>query len=73
MGMGGVVHNGVIVPDRPLALAEGTRVQIEVAQTQQPAAPHERRGGWWRGQVRMSPDFDELPADIRQALGMDDP
>ena len=72
MVIGGVFRNGVIVPDRPLALAEGTRVQIEVAQTPEPAAPRERRGGWWRGQVRMSPDFDELPEDVARAFGMDD-
>ena len=72
MVIGGVIRSGVVVPDRPLALAEGTRVQIEVAQTPEPAAPRERRGGWWRGQVRMSPDFDELPEDVARAFGMDD-
>jgi prevent-host-death family protein len=25
--------------------------------------------GAWRGQVRMAPDFDELPDDIAAALG----
>ena len=72
MVIGGVVRNGVVVPDRPLALAEGARVQIEVAETPGSGVPWERRGGWWRAQVRMSPDFDELPEDIRQAFGMDD-
>ena len=71
MIIGGVIRSGVVVPDRPLALAEGTRVQIEVAEAES-VVPQKRRGGWWRGQVRMSGDFDELPEDIRQAFGMDD-
>ena len=32
MELEGVVHNGVIVPDDPAALPEGTRVSIRVAQ-----------------------------------------
>jgi len=70
MVIGGVVRNGVVVPDRPLA--EGTRVQIEVGETPASTAPQKRQGGWWRGQVRISPDFDELPEDIARAFGMDD-
>ena len=32
------------------------------------AAP--RRGGQWRGRVRIASDFDELPPDIGQAFGV---
>ena len=31
-----------------------------------------RRGGQWKGKVRIAPDFDELPADIARAFGMID-
>ena len=69
MVIGGVVRNGVIVPDQPLAVSDGTRVQIEVAES---PPEQQRRGGWWNGQVRISPDFDELPQDVSQAFGMDE-
>ena len=29
-----------------------------------------RRGGQWKGRVRMAADFDTLPDDIAAALGM---
>jgi prevent-host-death family protein len=29
-----------------------------------------RKGGQWRGKVRIADDFDELPADIAEAFGM---
>jgi prevent-host-death family protein len=29
-----------------------------------------RQGGQWRGKVRIAKNFDELPKDIAQALGM---
>ncbi len=32
-----------------------------------------RQGGQWRGRVRISPDFDELPPDIGEAFGIDEP
>lgn len=28
-----------------------------------------REGGQWKGRVKMSPDFDELPPDILDAFG----
>ena len=28
-----------------------------------------RRGGQWRGRVRIAPDFDDLPADLAAAFG----
>ena len=30
-----------------------------------------RRGGQWKGRVRIAPDFDDLPADIASAFGVD--
>jgi len=32
-----------------------------------------RVGGQWRGRVRISEDFDELPADIASAFEVDAP
>lgn len=32
-----------------------------------------RKGGQWRGRVRIAPDFDELPSDIEEAFGLDEP
>jgi prevent-host-death family protein len=29
-----------------------------------------RRGGQWKGKVRIAPDFDELPDDIARIFGM---
>lgn len=30
-----------------------------------------RQGGQWKGRVRIADDFDELPADIAEAFGID--
>lgn len=32
------------------------------------AAPRARRPGGWEGQVRIAPDFDELPAELAVAF-----
>jgi prevent-host-death family protein len=32
---------------------------------------HPRVGGQWKGRVRISEDFDQLPDDIAAAFGMD--
>ncbi len=32
-----------------------------------------RRPGVWRGKVRIAPDFDELPPDLLEAFGADEP
>jgi prevent-host-death family protein len=32
-----------------------------------------RVGGQWKGRVRISPDFDELPPDIAEAFGAVEP
>ena len=30
-----------------------------------------RKGGQWKGKIRISEDFDELPEDIGRAFGVD--
>ncbi len=69
MSLVGIVRDGIIVPDGPLMLPEGTRVRIEVAKESQAGKQQERQGGWWRGRVQISADFDELPPDIASAFG----
>ena len=69
----GVVHNGVVVPNEPLTVPEGTIVKIEIASPdvgQVDASIAPRQGGWLRGQVNIAPNFDELPDEIREAFGM---
>lgn len=33
-------------------------------------ADRPRQGGQWHNQVRIAPDFDELPPDIGEAFGL---
>jgi prevent-host-death family protein len=53
--------------------------EIVITRRGEPAArlvPERRSGGFaslagaWRGQVKVADDFDELPADIAESLGM---
>ncbi len=69
--MTGLVHNGVIVLDDPNQFPEGSTVRIELVASpaENPPAPH-RRGGVWKGLVRIADDFDELPEELRDAFGM---
>lgn len=69
----GHIHNGVVVLDEPVALPEGCLVRVEVVgspESAPPAAGPPRLGGQWKGQVVIGADFDELPADLADALGM---
>lgn len=65
----GHIKNGVVVPDEPLSLPEGTCVHIQI-----PTAPAKsgttRRGGIWKGQIHIADDFDSLPPDISEAFGI---
>lgn len=36
------------------------------------ATTRPRKGGQWKGRVRISPDFDELPPDLAEALGTEE-
>lgn len=59
MELQGVVHNGVIVPDDPAALPEGTRVSIRVAQAEKPK-PFGERYAQFKGAVPgLPPDLAE--------------
>jgi prevent-host-death family protein len=53
--------------------------EIVITRRGEPAArliPERRRGGFaslmgtWRGRVKIADDFDELPDDVAEALGM---
>lgn len=80
MTLKGHVENGVIVLDDSTILPDGTSVRIEVVpQTSQSAKTEsaeptvqKRVGGQYRDQIRIAPDFDELPEDLAQAFGMID-
>ncbi len=72
----GHVQNGVIVPEQPCELPEGAAVRIELIASPEPAEtcePKRRQGGQWKGQVVISPDFDELPDDLAEAFGVQGP
>ena len=64
----GHFQNGVIVPDEPVSLPEGTSVRIEVVDLEPKKL--ERRGGMWKGQVVIADDFDALPPELTEAFGV---
>jgi predicted DNA-binding antitoxin AbrB/MazE fold protein len=64
----GHFQNGVIVPDEPVSLPEGTSVRIEVVDLEPKKL--ERRGGMWKGQVVIADDFDNLPPELAEAFGV---
>ena len=69
----GIFLNGVVVPQQPMSVPEGTQVTIEIAASEIDQHNHSmapRQGGWWKDQVTIAPDFDELPDEIREAFGM---
>ena len=70
----GHVRNGVVVFDQPLQVPDGTVVRVDLlAPGENEAAVRQPRpGGQWKGQVVIAPDFDILPDDIQEALGMKD-
>ena len=39
---------------------------------EEPPTKKFRRGGQWKGRVKIADDFDELPKEIAQAFGMED-
>lgn len=62
------MQNGIVILDEPDSLPDGAEVRVEVvAATEKPAA--KRRGGMWKGQVRIADDFDDLPDDLAAAFG----
>ncbi|MDX1968286.1 MAG: hypothetical protein SFV23_14005 [Planctomycetaceae bacterium] len=71
MVLRGHVQNGVVVLDEPQALPEGATVRIEIISGSNTNAPRPPRvGGQWKGQVHIAEDFDELPDDLADALGV---
>ena len=65
----GHFQNGVVVPDEPINVPEGTTVKIEVIKCDQPQTLP-RVGGMWKGQVKIAEDFDVLPPDLADAFGV---
>ena len=39
---------------------------------EEPPIKKPRRGGQWKGRVKIADDFDELPPEIAEAFGMED-
>ena len=39
---------------------------------EEPRTKKPRRGGQWKGRVKIADDFDELPKEIAEAFGMED-
>lgn len=73
----GHLKNGVVVLDDTLpAIPDGTPVTVEIREISTPpvvSSPQRRQGGQLRGKIHVAPDFDELPPDIAEALGMNAP
>ena len=74
MTLMGHVRNGVVVFDQPVQVPDGTVARVELLTLNQSklATPQLRQGGQWKGRVVIAPDFDVLPDDIQEALGMRD-
>ena len=52
-------------------LAKAGKPVAKIVPYRGPAAP--RKPGSMRGEIRMAPDFDILPADMADAFGMAEP
>ncbi len=74
MTLTGHVRNGVVVFDQPLQVPDGTVVRVDLPTPSRIASapPQPRQGGQWKGRVVIAPDFDLLPDDLQEALGMKD-
>jgi hypothetical protein len=59
MELEGVVHNAVIVPDDPTALAEGTRVRIT-------PVPQEKQKSFGERFAQFKGAIPELPPDLAE-------
>jgi hypothetical protein len=73
MTLRGHVKNGVIVLDEAAQLPEGTEVRVEAVATSTSEKKPPRVGGQLRGKIWIADDFDELPEDLREAFGMNEP
>ena len=54
-----------------VVIARGGKPVVRLLPYQKQDGP--RQGGQWRGRVRVAADFDELPPDIGEAFGLDEP
>ena len=72
----GRIENGAIVPDQPLSLPEGARVQFALVASDEfspegiDGKKTPRQGGQLNGRIEIADDFDSLPSDIAEAFGM---
>ena len=67
----GRIKNGAIVPDQPLSLPDGTRVQFALVSPKDSNGQETpRQGGQLNGQIKIADDFDSLPTNIAEAFGM---
>ncbi len=73
MTLRGHVKNGVIILDDPAQLPDGTEVRVEAVPPSSTEPKPCRVGGQWRGKVWIAEDFDEMPEDLREAFGMNEP
>ena len=55
------------VAGEDVIISRAGRPMVRLVPVMAPVTPR-RRPGSARGQIRMSPDFDELPADVLAAL-----
>jgi prevent-host-death family protein len=52
-----------------VVIAKAGKPMVRLVPVRDSDAP--RKGGQWKGKVRIADDFDELPDDIACAFGMD--
>ncbi len=52
-------------------IARAGQPVVRLVPIQVEASP--RRGGQWKGRVRIAEDFDSLPAEIADAFGIEQP
>ena len=67
----GRIKNGAIVPDQPLSLPDGTRVEFALVSPKDSNRQETpRQGGQLNNQIKIADDFDSLPSDIVEAFGI---
>ena len=59
---------GLAEKGEEIIIARAGKPVARIIPYRQPEGP--REGGQWRGQVRIAPDFDELPPNIGEAFGL---
>lgn len=54
-----------------VVIARGGRPVARLVPYREGEPSGQRRGGQWRGRVRIAPDFDELPPDVAASFGLE--